>query len=56
MTREEVDYVKSQNATSRNDYFFEGKDGGRRKYPIFLQNKEYMPKRVILNVELFLDK
>jgi hypothetical protein len=33
LTREEVDLVKSQNATSRNDSFFEGQDGGRRKMP-----------------------
>ena len=33
LTMEEVDLVKSQNATSRNDSFFEGQDGGRRKMP-----------------------
>ena len=33
LTREEVDLVKSQNATSRNGSFFEGQDGGRRKMP-----------------------
>ena len=27
------DLAKSQNATSRNDSFFEGQDGGRRKMP-----------------------
>lgn len=32
LTREEVDFVKSQNATSRNN-IFEGQDGGTRKLP-----------------------
>lgn len=32
LTRDEVDFVKSQNATSRNN-IFEGQDGGTRKLP-----------------------
>lgn len=32
LTRKEVDFVKSQNATSRNN-IFEGQDGGTRKLP-----------------------
>ena len=33
LTREEVELVKSQIATSRNETLFEGQDGGRRKLP-----------------------
>ena len=33
VTREEVELVKSQIATSRNETLFEGQDGGRRKLP-----------------------
>ena len=49
LTREEVDLVKSQNATSRNDSFFEGQDGGRRKMPYaFTEQGIYMLAAVLL--------
>ncbi|WP_081664672.1 ORF6N domain-containing protein [Butyrivibrio sp. FCS006] len=48
LTREEVDLVKSQNATSRNDSFFEGQDGGRRKMPyVFTEQGIYMLATVL---------
>ena len=48
LTREEVDLVKSQNATSRNDSFFEGQDGGRRKMPYaFTEQGIYMLATVL---------
>lgn len=33
LTKEEVDFVKSQFVTSRNKNFFNGQEGGRRKLP-----------------------
>ena len=48
LTRDEVDLVKSQNATSRNDSFFEGQDGGRRKMPYaFTEQGIYMLATVL---------
>ena len=48
LTREEVDLVKSQNATSRNDSLFEGQDGGRRKMPYaFTEQGIYMLATVL---------
>ena len=48
LTREEVDLVKSQNATSRNNSFFEGQDGGRRKMPYaFTEQGIYMLATVL---------
>lgn len=43
LTRMEVDFVKSQNATSRNLNLFEGQDGGNRKLPYaFTEQGIYM--------------
>ena len=48
LTREEVDLVKSQNATSRNDSLFEGQEGGRRKMPYaFTEQGIYMLATVL---------
>ena len=48
LTRDEVDLVKSQNATSRNDSFFEGQEGGRRKMPYaFTEQGIYMLATVL---------
>ena len=33
LTRDEVELVKSQFATSRENVLFAGQDGGRRKFP-----------------------
>ena len=33
LTREEMEFVKLQNVISRENYFFEGQGGGRRKLP-----------------------
>ena len=48
LTREEVELVKSQFATSRNETFFEGQDGGRRKLPYaFTEQGIYMLATVL---------
>ena len=48
VTREEVELVKSQFATSRNETFFEGQDGGRRKLPYaFIEQGIYMLATVL---------
>ncbi len=52
LTREEVDLVRSQNATSRENSLFSGQDGGRRKLPyVFTEQGIYMlatvPNRII---------
>ena len=48
LTRDEVNLVKSQNATSRNDSLFEGQDGGRRKMPYaFTEQGIYMLATVL---------
>jgi hypothetical protein len=59
MSVEEVDLVKSQNATSPNGSFFEGQDGGRRKMPYAFteqglfqfSNKPCYPRSFIIRVE-----
>ena len=49
LTREEVELVKSQIATSRNETLFEGQDGGRRKLPYaFTEQGIYMLATVLL--------
>lgn len=48
LTREEVDLVKSQIATSPNDSLFSGQDGGRRKFPYaFTEQGVYMLATVL---------
>ena len=48
LTREEVELVKSQIATSRNETLFEGQDGGRRKLPYaFTEQGIYMLATVL---------
>lgn len=48
LTREEVEFVKSQFATSRIETFFEGQDGGRRKLPYaFTEQGIYMLATVL---------
>ena len=48
LNREEVELVKSQFATSRNETFFEGQDGGRRKLPYaFTEQGIYMLATVL---------
>lgn len=48
LTRMEVDFVKSQNATSRNLNLFEGQDGGNRKLPYaFTEQGIYMLATVL---------
>ena len=43
LTREEVEVVKSQNATSPNSTFYSGQEGGRRKPPYaFTEQGIYM--------------
>lgn len=48
LTREEVELVKSQNATSRNENIYAGQDGGRRKLPyVFTEQGIYMLATVL---------
>ncbi len=48
LTREEVEFVKSQFATSRDDSLFEGQEGGRRKLPyVFTEQGIYMLATVL---------
>ncbi len=48
LTKNEIDFVKSQNATSRNHNMFEGQDGGRRKAPFaFTEQGIYMLATVL---------
>ena len=48
LTKEEVNFVKSQFATSRNKKLFEGQEGGRRKYPYaFTEQGIYMLATVL---------
>ncbi len=48
LKNEEIDFVKSQIATSRNDNFFTGQDGGRRKAPYaFTEQGIYMLATVL---------
>ena len=48
LTKEEIDLVKSQIATSPNNNFFEGQDGGRRKAPYaFTEQGIYMLATVL---------
>ena len=48
LNREEVELVKSQFATSRNETFFEGQDGGRRKlHYAFTEQGIYMLMTVL---------
>ena len=48
LTREEIESVKSQNATSRNNNLFEGQEGGRRKLPYaFTEQGIYMLATVL---------
>lgn len=48
LTRDEVELVKSQNATSRNTNLFSGQDGGRRKLPYaFTEQGIYMLATVL---------
>ena len=48
LTKEEIDFVKSQIATSRENNFFEGQDGGRRKAPfVFTEQGIYMLATVL---------
>ena len=43
LTKDEIDFVKSQFATSRNYNMYEGQDGGRRKAPyVFTEQGIYM--------------
>ena len=48
LSREEIDFVKSQFATSRNLGFFEGQEGGKRKLPYaFTEQGIYMLATVL---------
>ena len=48
LSREETEFVKSQIATSRNNNFFEGQEGGRRKLPYaFTEQGIYMLATVL---------
>ena len=48
LTREEIDFVKSQFATSRITSLFEGQEGGRRKLPyVFTEQGIYMLATVL---------
>lgn len=48
LTREEVDFVKSQFVTSPNGNFFEGQEGGSRKLPFaFTEQGIYMLATVL---------
>ena len=48
LTRDEIDFVKSQFATSRNYNMYEGQDGGRRKAPyVFTEQGIYMLATVL---------
>ena len=48
LTREEIDFVKSQIATSRITSLFEGQEGGRRKLPyVFTEQGIYMLATVL---------
>ena len=48
LTRDEVDFVKSQIATSRKDNMYEGQEGGRRKAPYaFTEQGIYMLATVL---------
>lgn len=48
LSKEEVEFVKSQIATSRNTNFFEGQEGGRRKLPYaFSEQGIYMLATVL---------
>ena len=48
LSREDVELVKSQFATSRDNNFFEGQDGGRRKLPYaFTEQGIYMLATVL---------
>ena len=48
LTRDEVDFVKSQFATSRNERLFEGQEGGSRKLPYaFTEQGIYMLATVL---------
>ena len=48
LTREETEFVKSQIATSQNNHFFEGQEGGRRKLPYaFTEQGIYMLATVL---------
>lgn len=48
LTKEEIDFVKSQFATSRDNNFFMGQDGGRRKAPYaFTEQGIYMLATVL---------
>ena len=48
LSREEIDFVKSQIATSRNIGFYEGQEGGKRKPPYaFTEQGIYMLATVL---------
>ncbi len=48
LTQNEIEFVKSQNATSRRDGFFSGQDGGSRKAPYaFTEQGIYMLATVL---------
>ena len=48
LTKDEIDFVKSQIATSRNYSMYEGQDGGRRKAPYaFTEQGIYMLATVL---------
>ena len=48
LTKDEIDFVKSQFATSRNYNMYEGQDGGRRKAPyVFTEQGIYMLATVL---------
>ena len=48
LTKDEISFVKSQIATSRNRYMYEGQEGGRRKAPYaFTEQGIYMLATVL---------
>ena len=48
LTKDEIDFVKSQFATSRNQNMYTGQDGGRRKAPYaFIEQGIYMLATVL---------
>ena len=48
LTKDEIDFVKSQFATSRNHNMYEGQEGGRRKAPYaFTEQGIYMLATVL---------
>ena len=47
LTREEIDFVKSQIVISRENNFFEGQGGGRRRYEIHNIRHPWLQKTVL---------